>query len=80
MVQVACMAVQSGMASVVACVFADSPLRPERGAGAVYGRRAPAGWWGLLGASGVIGANPMYALAAVVPLVGLAAVGSAQNY
>ncbi len=65
MVQFASMAVQSGMASVVACVFADSPLQPERRAGAVYGsRRAPAGWWGLLGASGVVGANPMYALAA----------------
>ena len=64
MVQVASMAVQSGMASVVACVFADSPLRPDRGAGASYGRRAPAGWWGLLGASGIVGANPMYALAA----------------
>jgi acetyl-CoA acetyltransferase len=65
MVQLASMAVQSGMASAVACVFADSPLQPERSAGAVYGsRRAPAGWWGLLGASGVIGANPMYALAA----------------
>jgi acetyl-CoA acetyltransferase len=65
MVQFASMAVMSGMASVVACVFADSPLQPERSAGAVYGsRRAPAGWWGLLGASGVIGANPMYALAA----------------
>jgi acetyl-CoA acetyltransferase len=65
MVQFASMAVQSGLASVVACVFADSPLRPERSAGAVYGsRRAPAGWWGLLGASGVVGANPMYALAA----------------
>jgi acetyl-CoA acetyltransferase len=65
MVQVAALAVMSGTASVVACVFADSPLQPERGAGDVYGsRRAPAGWWGLLGASGVIGANPMYALAA----------------
>jgi acetyl-CoA acetyltransferase len=65
MVQVAALAVMSGTASVVACVFADSPLQPQRGAGAVYGsRRAPAGWWGLLGASGVIGANPMYALAA----------------
>jgi acetyl-CoA acetyltransferase len=65
MVQFASMAVQSGMASVIACVFADSPLQPERGAGAAYGtRRAPAGWWGLLGASGIIGANPMYALAA----------------
>ena len=30
MVQFASMAVQSGMASVVACVFADSPLQPER--------------------------------------------------
>ena len=65
MVAFASMAVQSGMASVVACVFADSPLRPERGSSAIYGtRHAGAGWWGLLGASGVIGANPMYALAA----------------
>jgi acetyl-CoA acetyltransferase len=65
MMQVAALAVMSGTASVVACVFADSPLQPDRSAGAAYGtRRAPAGWWGLLGASGVIGANPMYALAA----------------
>jgi acetyl-CoA acetyltransferase len=65
MVAYASLAVQSGMASVVACVFADSPLRPERGSSAIYGtRHAGAGWWGLLGASGVIGANPMYALAA----------------
>ena len=64
MVQFASMAVQSGMASVVACVFADSPLQPERSAGAAYGSRRAAGWWGLLGASGVVGANPMYALAA----------------
>jgi acetyl-CoA acetyltransferase len=65
MMQVAALAVMSGTASVVACVFADSPLHPDRSAGAAYGtRRAPAGWWGLLGASGVIGANPMYALAA----------------
>ncbi|MGB6452855.1 MAG: thiolase family protein [Streptosporangiaceae bacterium] len=65
MIQVASLAVMSGMASVVACVFADSPLQPDRGAGAAYGtRRAPAGWWGLLGATGVIGANPLYALAA----------------
>ncbi len=65
MVAYASLAVQSGMASIVACVFADSPLRPERGSSAIYGtRHAGAGWWGLLGASGVIGANPMYALAA----------------
>jgi acetyl-CoA acetyltransferase len=65
MIQVAALAVESGTASVVACVFADSPLRPDRRAGAAYGTRsAPAGWWGLLGASGVVGANPQYALAA----------------
>jgi acetyl-CoA acetyltransferase len=65
MVQFASLAVQSGTASAVACVFADSPLRPDRGAGAAYGtRRTPEGWWGLLGASGLVGANPQYALAA----------------
>ena len=65
MVQYGAMAVQAGMASVVACVFADSPLRPERRSGAIYGtRRAGTGWWGLLGATGIVGANPMYALAA----------------
>lgn len=65
MVQYAALAVQSGLASVVACVFADAPLRPERRSSAIYGtRHAGSGWWGLLGASGVIGANPMYALAA----------------
>jgi len=65
MVQYAAMAVQAGMASVVACVFADSPLRPERRSGSIYGtRRAGTGWWGLLGATGIVGANPMYALAA----------------
>ena len=64
MVQAASLAVQSGMASAVACVFADAPLQPERSAGSAYGTRRAPGWWGLLGASGVIGANPMYALAA----------------
>jgi acetyl-CoA acetyltransferase len=75
MVQVASMAVQSGMAEVVACVFADAPLRPGRAAGDVYGggRRPdqgaapvppPAGWGGLLVSAGVVGANTMYALAA----------------
>ena len=75
MVQVASMAVESGMAEAVACVFADAPLRPGRSAGDVYsgGRRPdrpgaevtpPAGWGGLLLATGVTGANTMYALAA----------------
>jgi acetyl-CoA acetyltransferase len=78
MVQFAAMAVQAGMAEVVACVFADAPLRPGRAAGDVYGggRRPdaggdqagspppPSGWGGLLVSTGVVGANTMYALAA----------------
>jgi uncharacterized OB-fold protein len=43
MVQFASVAIQAGMASVVACVWADDP--------------------GRIGASGVLGPNPMYALA-----------------
>jgi acetyl-CoA acetyltransferase len=67
MVQYASMAIQAGMASVVACVWADDPLRPGGSSAAAYGGRAarvPAGWPGLIGASGVLGPNPMYALAA----------------
>jgi acetyl-CoA acetyltransferase len=66
MVQVASMAVQAGMADVVACVWADNPLQQGVSAGASYSSvsRAQPGWMGLLGASGVVGANHMYALAA----------------
>jgi acetyl-CoA acetyltransferase len=66
MVQFASMAFQAGMADVVACVWADDPLRPGGSAGAAYGRsaRAPAGWPGLVAASGILHPNPMYALAA----------------
>ena len=66
MVQFASMAIQAGMAGVVACVWADDPLRPGSSAAAAYGRtaRVPAGWPGLVGASGILGPNPMYALAA----------------
>jgi acetyl-CoA acetyltransferase len=74
MVQVASMAIQAGMADVVACVFADAPLRPGRSAGDVYSggraatgrpeRHIPTGWGGLLAATGSTGANTLYALAA----------------
>jgi acetyl-CoA acetyltransferase len=66
MVQYAALAVESGMASVVACVFADAPLLPGRAAGAAYDRRprAPRGWTGLLSASGLAGPTTFYALAA----------------
>jgi acetyl-CoA acetyltransferase len=67
MVQVASMAVRAGMADVVACVWADNPLRQGVSAGASYSfatRGGRPGWPGLFGASGVVGANHMYALAA----------------
>ncbi len=65
MVTTACMAVQSGMAEVVACVFGDAPLTEGRRTGAAYGARsAPAGWRGMMSAAGIQGANSMYALAA----------------
>jgi hypothetical protein len=37
MVQYAAMAVESGMANAVACVFADAPLEPGQATGAAYG-------------------------------------------
>jgi acetyl-CoA acetyltransferase len=64
MVQFASQTVQSGAANVVACVFADAPLQKGGATGAAYNRPRGSGWRALLGASGVVGANPMYALAA----------------
>jgi acetyl-CoA acetyltransferase len=66
MVQLASMAVEAGMADVVACVWADAPLRQGRPTGDSYGgsARALPGWRGIMAASGLAGANPMYALAA----------------
>jgi acetyl-CoA acetyltransferase len=64
MVQTASMAVMSGTAEVVACVFADAPLVKDKRASANYGSRAASGWRGLMAAAGIRGANPMYALAA----------------
>jgi len=66
MVQYASMAVMTGMAQAVACVFADAPLREGRPAGGAYdgSRFGPQGWRGLLTASGIGSATTMYALAA----------------
>jgi acetyl-CoA acetyltransferase len=66
MVQYAAMAVMTGMAETVACVFADAPLREGRTTGGAYdgSRWAPEGWRGLLTASGIGAATTMYALAA----------------
>ena len=66
MVQVASMAVQSGMAGTVACVWADAPLRQDRSGAAAYGAAAKGmpGWRGLSAAAGITTANYMYAMAA----------------
>jgi acetyl-CoA acetyltransferase len=61
MVHFAAMAVQEGLASVVACVFADAPLREGAGAGAAYGG---AGRVNLSTAHGKFGALSDYAMAA----------------
>ncbi len=66
MVSIAAMAIESGMADVVACVHADAPLVEAASARAAYEGAAVkrSGWRGLVAASGVLGANPMYAMAA----------------
>ncbi|PKW15765.1 thiolase family protein [Saccharopolyspora spinosa] len=65
MLAYASMAVQSGIADTVVCVFADAPRQPDKGSAAAYtGRRKLAGFEGLLGASGLTSVNAMYAQAA----------------
>lgn len=69
MVQVAAMAIEAGMVDTVACVWADDPLRQGMSAGGAYaaaarGRTGHPGWAGIRVASGIAGANPMYAMAA----------------
>lgn len=66
MVQYAAMAIAFGMADVVACVFADVPLKQGTGAGAAYSGagRPLEGVAALPTAAGVRSAPAMYALAA----------------
>jgi acetyl-CoA acetyltransferase len=60
----ACMAIESGMASLVACVFADAPLRRDRRTGAAYApHEPPAGFDGLVADAGLAGGHAQYALA-----------------
>ncbi|ADP81394.1 thiolase C-terminal domain-containing protein [Pseudofrankia inefficax] len=68
MVAQAAQAIASGAARTVACVFADTPLRPKRPAGAAWGAPgagagAPAGLAGWQLASGATNPNILYALA-----------------
>jgi acetyl-CoA acetyltransferase len=75
-IQLAALAVTSGSATAVACVFADAPLRPETSSGAAFGSGGATGsppgqprreWHGLLGLSAALGHRSVtaeYALAA----------------
>jgi acetyl-CoA acetyltransferase len=66
MLQFACLAVASGMASTVLCVHGDAPLQPAKPSGDVY-KRAPSqpkGFGGLVMAAGMRSPNTGYALAA----------------
>ncbi|OZC83490.1 sterol carrier protein [Rhodococcus sp. 06-418-1B] len=67
MVATAAQAVASGTAATVVCVFADTPLQQGGSTGAAYAdptRRMRPGFAGLPVASGLIGPNVGYALAA----------------
>lgn len=72
MVAQAVQAIAAGAATTVACVFADSPLKPDRSAGASWSSRSRSGkaasaarglaGWSL--ASGAVNPNILYALCA----------------
>ena len=66
MIMYAAHAIEHGLATTVACVFADTPLKEGVSAGAAYGggRRAPQGWGGLSAVGGAGSTAVMYALAA----------------
>ncbi|MDN2497068.1 thiolase family protein, partial [Nocardia nova] len=65
MVQRAQLAIETGAATTVLCVFADAPLVAGKGAGSTYAHSGGnAGPRGLERASGVLGSVPTYALLA----------------
>ena len=66
MVQYASMAVQAGMATTIAVVWADNPLKEKSSSSAAYTatRSVPRGWVGLTASNGITSPTTMYALAA----------------
>jgi acetyl-CoA acetyltransferase len=59
-------AIADGTATTIACVFADTPLRPDRRAGAAWSARDSTlrGYHGWQAAGGAVTPNVLYALAA----------------
>lgn len=66
MVQYASLAVQSGMATTIAVVWADDPLKERSSSSAAYtaARSVPRGWGGITASNGITSPTTMYALAA----------------
>jgi acetyl-CoA acetyltransferase len=65
MIQRAELAIRTGAASTIVCVFADAPVRARGGAGSTYARSGGnSGLRGLERASGLLGSVPTYALLA----------------
>ena len=65
MLEYAAMAVHTGLANYVCCVFADSPLQENKRTGAAYSnRKGKNPITALMGMYGFAGANAMYALGA----------------
>lgn len=64
-IQLAALAVTCGLATTVACVFADAPLLPGNKAGAAFGRlKTSVGMEGLRYSAGLFGGAAVYALSA----------------
>jgi acetyl-CoA acetyltransferase len=68
MVMQAALAIEAGLATHVACVFSDAPLKPPRPAGAADGGSGSSGAYAFAGdlnaAYGAFGVNGLYALVA----------------
>jgi acetyl-CoA acetyltransferase len=65
MIGYAAMAIQTGLASAVLCAFGDAPLETGRRTGeAYYTPSALVGFEGITSDAGLVGATPLYALAA----------------
>jgi len=64
-IQLACMAIETGQATTIACVFADAPLQDKgRSFGASFSEGHPPkpGWRGITEATGILGGNPLMAM------------------
>lgn len=65
MVSYAAMAIQSGLANVVLCAFGDAPVKEGRRVGELHNTpQTTSGFEGITMAAGLVGATPLYALAA----------------